>query len=73
VGDLGMDGPAKGDVIEVYQDRGEGSFPRAVWIEARIVDVSADGAILAKALKGTFDGRHDHIILEPKHRGKTWR
>jgi hypothetical protein len=73
VGDPGMDGPTKGDLIEVYQDRGGSSFPRSVWIEARIIDILPAGAILAKALKGKFDARHDHIILEPAHRGKTWR
>jgi hypothetical protein len=65
--------PVKGDVIEVYQERRERTFPRWTWTKARIVDVSADGAILAQALKGTFDYSHDHIILEPEHRGTTWR
>ena len=63
----------KGDLIGVYHERQVGRFPQSRWIQALVVDVSADGAILARARRGTFNDSHDHIILELRHRGKTWR
>jgi hypothetical protein len=73
-GDSGMKNkPAQGDLIEVYHARAERSFPRSTWIAARVVEISANGSIVAQALEGAFDDSHDHIILEFRHRGNTWR
>jgi hypothetical protein len=62
----------RGDVVEVFRYVIDGFRVREDWKVAVVQSVEWE-QFEVKALKGTFDGVHEYLILPRQGKGKLWR